>query len=205
MEALSQMSPEKKKVILASVLGFVAVAVVCLGGYLYWANQLPPLPETADDVIAVLSDPRFKDLPAERRDVYTQRMFEIRGSLDGDERRRIFDAMRDNDIARDNMRAMMEQQMVEGARRFAMASEQEKQQILENFGNMMRGMRPPGERGGQRPEGQAPDDGDRDDRRQRMQDRMMERAASGNPQNSAMIREFFTALRKHREQQRSSG
>ncbi|MEQ9461645.1 MAG: hypothetical protein RIG82_11910 [Phycisphaeraceae bacterium] len=201
MESLKHMDP-KKKAILASGLGVLAIVVVSLGGYLYWANQLPAMPETADDVVALLSDSRFDNLPPERREAYVQRMFDIRSTLDEDERSRLFDTMRDNDIARDNMRALMEQTMVSNARAFARASEDERQVILTNVSQMFQGMRPPGQRGdgGQRPEG-----GDRDSRRERMQERIMDRAASGNPQDSAMIREFFTALRQQREQQRNNG
>ncbi|MEQ9453024.1 MAG: hypothetical protein RLN76_00345 [Phycisphaeraceae bacterium] len=207
MEAFMHMDP-KKKAILASVLGVLAIVVVSLGGYLFWANQLPAMPENADDVVALLSDSRFENLPPERREVYVQRMFDIRSTLDEDERRRLFDTMRDNDIARDNMRVVMEQSMVSNARAFARASEEERQVILANVSQMFQGMRPPGQRGdgGQRGEGgQRPEGGDRDSRRERMQERIMERAASGNPQDSAMIREFFTALRQQREQQRNNG
>ncbi|WP_428389726.1 hypothetical protein [Mucisphaera sp.] len=198
---MSDEATTTKTYAVAGGLLVLAVLTVCAGIYVYRAMQPLPMPETAEDVIAVLSDTRFKDLPDDRRAAYTQRMWEITQSLDRDQRRGLFEAMRENDVARDNSRMAREQMMVGMARQFAMADEAEREQILAGVEAMFEGMRRPRGEGpsrGDRPEG----GGDRSSRQEERRNRFNERAATGNPQDSAMIREFFVALRERREAQR---
>lgn len=195
-------SGNTKKVILAGGLAVVALATLCVGYYVWWSMQAPPMPETVDDVKALMADSRLQNLPEERRAAYAGRAFEITRSLPADERRDLFRSMGDDEFARRQMRIMMEARMVERAQAYALATPEEKLAILQNADEMMRDMRPPGPPPGERRGEGNREGGDRQGPpRGNRGDRMLQRAATGNPQHGQMMKEFFVSLRKYRESQ----
>ncbi|QDU71308.1 hypothetical protein [Mucisphaera calidilacus] len=178
----------------------LAILSLCVGSYLWWSMQMPAMPETPDDVRAMLEDSRLRHLSPDRREAYAQKAFAIVSSMEGDQRGELFGALRENQMARDNMRMMMQQMMVDRARAYALADEAEREQILADSVERMRAMRPPG---GGRPEGGRPE-GNRGGGGDR-QSRFMDRAATGNPQHGQMMREFFQAMREYREKNNIEG
>lgn len=218
-----------RKNTLATVLALLGIASLSAGGYYLWLRTPPSIPEDPEDVVALLQSPRFQRLPAERKAVYGEKVFDLMRQANDQQRHEIRQAMREDQSLRDATREMGMQMMVDRARQFASATPAERDAMLDQtiamFGQM-RGRRgggdrqQSGERDGQRDSqsganrsgSQQPDrelteeeKKEREERRaQRRQDRMdrwQQRLATGNPQHQAMIGEFFSALRERRRQQ----
>lgn len=195
------------------VLAVLAAVAIAGGGYYAWSITPPPMPKTADEAVALLKSDRFQRLSDKQKRQYRDRIAEVIGPLDPEKRREL---MRDRELresggGRDMMRAMMLQR----ATAYAQADPAERQDMItqarEQFGAMMRG------RGGPRGEGDGqgnrPPSGEGEERQPREEMTEAEREArraerreqwkshieqwvnEGNPQESALIREYFHALR----------
>jgi hypothetical protein len=172
----------------------VAAVVVLVGGSaLAWLLTPPAMPHDAEEALRVLASPRFARLDEAGRQRYQDRIAELFRDMDADQRRAFRQQMRDDPDLREALGGMMRDRMRQQAREFAVASPAEKMAMLDQIIDQQEEWRGRGE-GGQRPEGwQGRDPGDR---RQRMADRFEQ----GNPQDQALMGEFFRALRARRDQ-----
>jgi len=91
------MSRKKLKLI---VLPVVALAALAFGGYQAWLRTPPPMPETVDDVERLLDSERYARLSNTEKRPYQERMNEMWGGLDKDDRKRLGERLKDNPQAR---------------------------------------------------------------------------------------------------------
>lgn len=191
------------------VLAFVAVSaiVAIVGlGITFWPTGMPTMPETMEEVPALLESKAYRNLtPAERRP-YVTRVSELMQNSDREQRRSV---MQNSEQSRGAMRDMFRQMMVDRAKQFALADAATRQQmIIEDRARMeaMGGRRGPG---GGRPggggDGQA-NQGNRGDRPERTEAEQAERREQretqieewvneGNGQDWALIREYMQQVR----------
>lgn len=191
----------------------VSIVVLCVGlGYTYWPTGMPDMPETMEDVPALLESRAYKNLSREQRRPYIDRVSELMQTSDREQRR----AMMENssDDSRHAMRDMFRQQMLERAQLFALADNATRRQMIaedrarfESFGG--RGG-PGGGPGGPRGEGGGDRSGERGDRPESSEEERAERRArhesrieqwvnEGNGQEWALIREYMQQVRPPRD------
>jgi hypothetical protein len=177
-------------------LGLPVTAVVVLigGSALAWLLTPPPMPADADDALRLLTSARFARLDDAGKHRYQDRIGELFRDMDADQRRAFRDQMRGNDDLREALGRMMRDRMRQQARDFATATPAERLAMLDQIIDQQEQWRGRGE-GGPRPEG-GPPPGFGGDRRERMADRFEQ----GNPQDQALMGEFFRAMRTRREQ-----
>lgn len=192
------------------VVGLIVVAVIVLGGglaFTYWPTTPPPLPETAEDVKALLNSKAYTQLTREQKRPYVQRVSELMRSGVGPSRR----DLSDSEQARDNARDMMRQMMLDRARQFALADEATRQQMIEQDRKRMQAMRaargqrgdrreggPPGERGqerGERGDRPKPTEQEKQQRREEHESRVEQWVNEGNGQEWALMHEYMRQVR----------
>ena len=173
-------------IVLQGVLAVVAVAI----GYYWWSHTAPPMPEDMEQARAVLASNRFANLPDERKDAYFDRIRELMAELPDDERRAVWQELRQDEQFRE---ARM-RNIVRRAREFAMAPPDQKEAVLDrHMAEFMSRPRPPRRERGQ---DQPPDPERQAERRQQRRDHMTEQMNTGDPQDHAMISEYFRAMRE---------
>ena len=212
MQIDKPIDPRKKYL---AIGGTVIALVVLAGGVTYTYRHTPlPQPATAEEGLASIQSARYDHMPADRQREYREQTFALLRELPRDERRKL---MEDRPDLQPGMEEMRESGMQEMGRRWALATPEERQAMLEGgpggfFGGRPRGDRPRGDRPeSDRPEGERPRRGEdsnrtpeeqaqrQADRQGHMKDRMQDHFTNGNPQAGAFIGEFFKARREGRE------
>ena len=195
------------------VLALVFVSVLVLGGglaYAYWPEPVPPMPETIEDVSALLESKSYANLSREQKRPYVERVSELMRNSDREQRRA---ALGDSEASRDAMRDMFRQMMTDRAKQFAMASPAERQKMIQEdlarFANRggpggRGGRGEGGERGGERQGGERstrpePTEEEREQRREERENRIEQWVNEGNGQEAALMREYWHAIRQARE------
>jgi len=184
---LDQIKDHKKLAVLITV----AVAALLGGGLYAWYLMPPPMPTTVEEATALLKSDRFQRLGAHEKRDYHDRIAELFGPLDRDQRRQL---MRDHDL-RDARRDMFRQMMVQRARAFALADEAKREaMIAEDRARFeaMRERRPRPEQG-ERPERSEEQ---RAERGRERRDRIEDWVNNGNGQDWALIREYWQHIRQ---------
>lgn len=205
----------RNKIILISVLVPVAVVSIVAGSYRAWLATPPALPQSAEEAIATIGSPRFERMPDYRKREYVEQARRLMRDLPEDERTKMRQSLRSDPNVRDAMGQVMRQMMVERATAFARAAPADRARLLDEAIDEMTRRRA-GREGGSRERlgrsgggagsggggggGRPPRDDNRDGRRAQMQQRMMQFIQKGNPQTSALIGEYFRALRQRREE-----
>ncbi len=179
---------------LTIVLPVTAVVVLIAGSALAWLLTPPPMPVDADEALRLLTSPRFARLDDAGKQRYQDRVGELFRDMDADQRRAFREQMRGNEDLREALGRMMRDRMRQQAHEFATATPAERAAILDRIIDQQEQWRGRDE-GGRRPEG-GPPPGFGGDRRQRMADRFEQ----GNPQDQALMGEFFRAMRTRRAQ-----
>lgn len=173
-----------------------AAMVVLIGGSaLAWLLTPPPMPADAEDALKLLTSARFARLDDAGKQRYQDRIGELFRDMDADQRRAFRERMRGNEDLREALGRMMRDRMRQQAREFATAAPAERLAILDRILDQQEQWRGRDDERGPRPEG-GPPPGFGGDRRQRMADRFEQ----GNPQDQALMGEFFRAMRARRDQ-----
>ena len=90
----------KTKLIKLVLLPLLALAALVFGGYQAWLRTPPAMPETVDDVEALLNSPRYARLSNTDKRPYQERMNEMWGSLSKEDRKWLGEQLEDNPDAR---------------------------------------------------------------------------------------------------------
>ena len=90
----------KTKLIKLVLLPLLALAALVFGGYQAWLRTPPAMPETVDDVEALLNSPRYARLSNTGKRPYQERMNEMWGSLSKEDRKWLGEQLEDNPDAR---------------------------------------------------------------------------------------------------------
>lgn len=188
--------------VLSISLAIAAVVSLAAGGYAAWLLSPPPLPRTLPEAVALAKSKRYQRLDAPTRAPYLQRMQTLLQSGDREERRVIWQQLRDDPEARQALRRMTQEMMGLRLQAFAKADAAGRKQILDEAIDQWEARRtqaasraatrPVGERG----PGPAGPGGAGGDRMARMRQRMQK----GNPQLQALMHEFMRAMQERRRQ-----
>lgn len=92
---------ERKKKIMAGVLGVLAIGALVFGGWQAWLRVPPSMPEDVGQVEALLNDPRYLRLAAADKRRYQERINEMWGSLDDDGKQRLGKLIRSSPDSQD--------------------------------------------------------------------------------------------------------
>lgn len=172
-------------------LPVAALIVLSIGGYQAWLRTPPAMPESADDVEALLASDRYTRLSNADKRPYQERMNEMWGGLDADERRRLGEQLKDNPDAR-------QQAMEQGMRSMytTMILRQDKAARDAMLDMMINRMESPDAR--QRRQAQM---ANRDkEKEQQMVEQMHGWLDKGDPQTMGYGSEFFKLLQDRREE-----
>ncbi|MBX2850204.1 MAG: hypothetical protein KTR15_00495 [Phycisphaeraceae bacterium] len=90
----------KSKLIKLVLLPALALTALVFGGYQAWLRTPPAMPETADDVEALLTSRRYARLSNTDKRPYQERMNEMWGSLSKEDRKWLGEQLKDNPDAR---------------------------------------------------------------------------------------------------------
>ena len=90
----------KSKMINLVVLPLLAILALGFGGYQAWLRTPPAMPETVDEVDALLDSPRYVRLSNAEKRPYQERMNEMWGGLSKEDRKRLGEQLQDNPDAR---------------------------------------------------------------------------------------------------------
>ncbi|MEO0474650.1 MAG: hypothetical protein AAF085_01590 [Planctomycetota bacterium] len=88
------------KLVKLVLLPLLALAALAIGGYQAWLRTSPPMPETVDDVEALLNSARYARLSNADKRPYQERMNEMWGGLNKEDRKRLGEQLEDNPDAR---------------------------------------------------------------------------------------------------------
>jgi len=191
--------PLHKRWWFVTLLGVCGIVSLTGGGYYTWLRTAPPLPSTAEQALETLQSDRFKRLPESRRQAYYDRSAELWKSLDSDAQRDLRAAMQDNTAAREAVRDMMANMMLENARKFATATEEQRQGQLD----AVIAMQELAAKRWQQREEKPVETGDAERRQKRMENgkqRIQQWIETGNPQRQAWMGEFLKALHARRQE-----
>ncbi len=193
---------------LAYGLPIVAIMVLMGGATLAWLLTPPAMPGDATAALKVLTSPRFTRLDDIRKQRYHDRIGELFRDMDADARLAFREQMRTDSELREQLRNMMRDRMRDQARRFADGSPEERVAMLDEM--IDRRGQWGGDRGAGPPRDQAGPPRDQQESREPREprgdprERAADRFEQGNPQDQALMGEFFRALRA-RSQQRGGG
>ncbi|MEX0744535.1 MAG: hypothetical protein WD118_02940 [Phycisphaeraceae bacterium] len=200
-----------KRKILAGVLAVLAMGV--LGSGVYWTvlNTAPPMPDSLEAAQAMLTSARFQRLPEERKLAYYDRINELRRDMDPADMGELWRRMREDPSLREATRDMMEQMVVDRARRLALADAAERDRLLDEAIDEMLAMQRQMAAAWASGQLRRGDRADRDElteeqlaerreaaqqRREQGRQQMEDRVTSGNPQDQALVHEYMVAVRE---------
>lgn len=194
------MKTKTKKIIGTSLLSVVAAAVLAGGLYVVWLRIPPAMPQNLDEAAAVLASARFQRLTADRKLAYAERMRELAMEADEAQRQAFWDQARGNEELRQEMRDLMREQLIQTARRYALATEAERDQMLFEMMAQFQQMRGQWRSNRDDQSREELTDEEREQRRAERRDRMVnameETAATGNPQDQQLVVEMFQSIRQ---------
>jgi len=188
----------------------IAIASIVIGSYCTWLWTPPSLPKNIDDALALIQSSRYQRLPDYRQREYLSHTRDLLQSASDADRASVVATTRNNPILREAFRDLRHTTMMARVHAYARSDPGQRVAILDAMiDRMSRSGRPRSGHG--RPDsasrrndatGVRPDrpDANRVARRQRAQARIKTHIEQGNPQRSALIGEFFRALRARREE-----
>ncbi|MCC7409421.1 MAG: hypothetical protein IT442_15260 [Phycisphaeraceae bacterium] len=207
LDKLSPSTLRRIKIILPTA------AIVCLTAGSVWAWWLSPpaMPDDMNQAVDVLASGRYQRLDKDARQRYLDRAAELFINASPEDRQGLRQKFQDHPELRRVMREVGQEMMDNQVERFIAASPQERQQILDDVIDRQQAfMRRPGDgprtrpstRPSGGPQGGPPGwGGSSSDRRQRAADRQ----EKGNPQQQALRREFFEAMRQRQQERQKKG
>jgi len=200
-----------RKRLLTGGLAILGLAAAAAGGGYAWLITPPPMPETAEEAVHILSSPRFRRLPESRKPPYRAEARRLLEQMPAEARRKLRQTMRDDPEARQAMRQMMRDRLLQTAVAFAQADRAERLALLDEQLDRMASWRNRGRRNGAaRAEGrsdrrESSGEAEQARRRAAFRDRIESHLEEGNPQVGALMGEYFRALRMRREQRETEG
>ena len=200
------MSTRGRRIVWAAVLSVVAAATLSGAGYWWWLHTPPPLPTNVDEAIAIFHSPRYQRLPDSRREAYIERGRELWSKLSEDERKALRERVEKDPQLKAAAQKAMQEGMNSGARKFAMASTEDRMKEIDKVIALQEMMRLGGQVAGQarrfgvgRPASTQPaDDARRQQRMAEFKKSMQQAVETGNPQRQAYMMEFMKTLRNRR-------
>lgn len=90
----------KRKWVRLVVFPLLALAVLAIGSYQAWLRTAPAMPQTVDDVEALLESPRYARLSKAQKRPYQEHMNEMWGGLSKEDRQRLGERLEGNTDAR---------------------------------------------------------------------------------------------------------
>ncbi|WP_432797016.1 hypothetical protein [Poriferisphaera sp. WC338] len=207
---VEEVKKNPKKIVMVILLVIVGAGVIGYGGYWAWQMTPPGMPSDLNEASAMMASSRFSRLSDDRKEQYFNRVREMMDGMDAEQRRGFWERNRQDKQFRDNMRDGMRMMMVNRAKDFAAADEMKRTMMLDEAINQMQAMRQQWAGrggGGNRPdpetmteEQKAEMEKRRAEKMERAQGMMQERAETGNPQESALMGEFRTAMKARMEE-----
>ena len=184
-----------KTLIKLVLLPLLAVSALIIGGYQAWLRTAPPMPETVDDVEALLNSRRYARLSDAEKRPYQERMNEMWGSLSKEDRKWLGEQLEDNPEARQEafeqgIRTMYRTMILE-------QDEQQRNAMLDMIINQMESAE--GKRR-QQEDLAARDTPEGREREARDKQRMFDWMDQGDPQAMGYGSEFFKLLQNRREE-----
>ncbi|MCB1282247.1 MAG: hypothetical protein KDB18_12075, partial [Salinibacterium sp.] len=193
---------KRKKVVVSSVAGTLAVAGLAWGLYSFITTRPPSMPTTAEEAVLALASDNFDRLDGERQNAIRTQAVRLMVEAPEEERQRLRETIELSEEGRQQLREAFMEDMV---RKFARGEGNPWEAMMRGGPG---GPRPQGERtgdgrpgGGERSgEGGRPggpggggeggDGPSRADRQAEFRSRIQERMASGNSQTMALMGEF---------------
>lgn len=200
------MTSRGRKIVWAVVLGTIAVASLSGAGYWWWLHTPPPLPTNVDDAIATFHSPRYQRLPESRREAYVERARELWAKLSEEERVALRERVEKDPELKAAAQKAMQESMNSGARKYAMASPEDRMKEIDKVIAVQEMMRLGGQvaqqarRFGVSRASTQPAEGAtrREQRMNEFRKSMQQAVERGNPQRQAYMMEFMKDLRKRR-------
>lgn len=188
----------------------IAIASILIGSYCTWLWTPPSLPKNIDDALALIQSSRYQRLPDYRKREYLSHTRDLLQSASDADRASVVATTRNNPILREAFRDLRHTTMMARVHAYARSEPGQRVAILDAMIDRMGTSRRPRSGHGRpdnasRRNGEADASSDHPDthrmtRRQRAQERIKTHIEQGNPQRSALIGEFFRALRARREE-----
>ncbi|MEM9021986.1 MAG: hypothetical protein AAGC44_15630 [Planctomycetota bacterium] len=97
---------ERKKKWVAFSLAIVAFVTLVVGGYQAWLRVPPPIPENIDEVEALFDNPRYQRLSDVDKRPYQERINEMWGALNREDKNRLGEFFKNNDDVRQEAQAL---------------------------------------------------------------------------------------------------
>lgn len=178
------------------VIALLIVAMAVLGSgaaYAFWPTPKPAMPETMEDVKALIDSPSYKALSTEQKRPYIEKVGELMRDSDRGQRRELMG----DDASRAAMFEMMRTMMADRAKQFALADEAVREAMVDEAIAFL-GNRGGGNRGG----GDRPEltEEEKAERRKERESHVEQWVNEGNGQEAALIREYWKAIAQRREE-----
>lgn len=198
------MNPLIRKRILAGTLITLAAASLAGAGYYFWYVSPPEMPDTIEEARVVLTSDRYTRLPEERKRAYQERFVQLVRELPEEQRRAVREQMQADPVFRNAAGEARRAEMIARIREWWEAPEDQRDAIMDRqiAEQEQRGGRRgggPGQGGPPRPDDTRTDEqreADRAERRNRLRDRIEDQFSNGNPQEQAMMGEYFRSRRE---------
>ncbi|MEM1211808.1 MAG: hypothetical protein AAGI68_05850 [Planctomycetota bacterium] len=204
------MTPLIRKRMLAGTLIALAITSLAGAGYYFWYVSPPAMPDTIEEARVVMTSARYDRLPDERKRAYQERFVQLVRELPEEQRQAVREQMREDPAFRDAAGEARRAEMIARIREWWEAPADQRDAIMDRHlaEQEQRGGRrggPPGEGRPQRPDDTRTEEqreADRATRRNALRDRIEDQFSNGNPQEQAMMGEYFRS-RRERSQNRS--
>lgn len=160
------------------------------------------MPQSPEEALQIIASARFERMPDYRKSEYLEQVRRLIEDVPHGQRTELFERARTDESARQALRQVRHQAMVQRVVEFAKASPQDRPRLLDEALDEMearRERRPDRTHRGDGPShGNDGSHGSDDDRRARFRQHFQKRFEDGNPQINSLIGEYHRALRERR-------
>ena len=189
-------STRKRTVVYILVIS--GISTLGWGGYQAMQQLPPPWPTTPEEALAVIDSSRYDRLPEYRQREYRIQAGILLKKMPQEKRREIF---RSNNQMHGKLREVFREQMVQKAIDFANADLQQREVLIDmaiNEWNRKRGQHI--KQGRKQRGNKSATDPHRNERLSKFKAHLQDRFQHGNPQENALIGEYFRAIKRRHKQ-----